>query len=180
MSAELPGSRFRHRGAVDLASRSAASDTDAMNETAASEQAPPYDFWLAEPNWQRARDERGCFAVANVSADGKPGYCVHDMVRHHRDMKDKGHVRNYNVMPRYKLASGFSVLHPMVWDGFGLPVENAARECGIHSAKWTLEHITNMRTELQGMRLSLHWRGELATCDSAGSGEEAGRQHSCW
>src|SRR5690606_3951599 len=79
-----------------------------------------------------------------------------------------GHVRNYSigdVVARYKRLQGFNVLHPMGWDAFGMPAENAAIQHGIHPAKWTRENISNMRTQLKRMGLSYDWDRELATCD---------------
>ena len=86
-----------------------------------------------------------------------------------------GHVRNYtlgDVVANAAAAQGFSVLHPMGWDSFGLPAENAARERGRHPAEWTAENIATMRAELQRMGMSLDWRRELSTCDPAYYGQQ--------
>lgn len=127
---------------------------------------PRYNPKEVEPKWQARWREAQSF---HTQADGdKPKYYVLEMFPYPSGRIHIGHVRNYamgDVIARYKKACGFNVLHPMGWDAFGMPAENAAMQTGSHPAKWTYENIAAMRSQLQLMGLAIDWEREFATCD---------------
>jgi len=125
----------------------------------------PYDPAISEPHWQQAWDEAGTFLAVR---DERPKYYVLEMFPYPSGRIHMGHVRNYtmgDVVARFKRAQGFSVLHPMGWDAFGMPAENAAMEQGGHPRTWTYANIATMREQLKPLGLSIDWSREFATCD---------------
>ncbi len=133
-------------------------------------QAPDrYNPKTAEPKWQKAWGEARVFDTPPVS-DPRPKYYVLEMFPYPSGRIHMGHVRNYamgDVIARYKRARGHAVLHPMGWDAFGMPAENAAMEMGVHPRGWTYDNIAAMRAQLKAMGLAIDWSREFATCDPA-------------
>ncbi len=118
-----------------------------------------------EAKWQAEWERRATFAATEDPA--RPKYYVLEMFPYPSGRIHMGHVRNYamgDVVARYKRARGFNVLHPMGWDAFGMPAENAAMEQNTHPAAWTYDNIATMRDQLKQMGLSIDWGREIATC----------------
>jgi len=125
-----------------------------------------YDFAAIENKWQAIWDERRTFAVTEDPTRRKY-YCL-EMYPYPSGKIHMGHVRNYSigdVVARYLTMRGFNVLHPMGWDAFGFPAENAAFEHGVHPAKWTKDNIAYMKSQLRRMGFSYDWAREVTCCE---------------
>ena len=124
-----------------------------------------YNFADIEPKWQQKWDNSNIYVVHED--ESKEKYYVLEMFPYPSGNLHMGHVRNYSigdVVARFKNMQGYNVLHPMGWDAFGLPAENAAIKHGIPPAKWTWDNIHNMKAQLKSMGISYDWEREIATC----------------
>ncbi|ARO15753.1 leucyl-tRNA synthetase [Ketogulonicigenium robustum] len=132
-----------------------------------------YSATEIEAKWQAAWDEAE--AAKAVRSDDKPKYYVLEMFPYPSGRIHMGHVRNYtmgDVIARYKRATGHAVLHPMGWDAFGMPAENAAMASGGHPKDWTYQNIADMRDQMKPLGFSIDWSREFATCDPEYYGQQ--------
>ena len=136
-------------------------------------EAPPFDAQAVDARWQASWEAAGCFTAPD-RPEGPASYIL-EMFPYPSGAIHVGHVRNYamgDVLARWRRMQGHAVLHPMGWDAFGMPAENAAIERGVDPAAWTRQNIEAMRAQLKRLGLAIDWSREFATCDPAYYGHE--------
>ena len=126
-----------------------------------------YNFKSVEKKWQKFWEDNKVFK-SEIKKNKKKFYCL-EMFPYPSGKIHMGHVRNYtigDVLSRYKIMQGYNVLHPMGWDSFGMPAENAAKQNNLDPKKWTEDNIISMKTQLRQLGLSIDWEREISTCSA--------------